>query len=177
MYTAAQSAPGGPTSSADDTMAAITRAVTAGRAGSPDSARDALRRIWDSLGPQGDPLHRCTLAHYLADLHDDAAQALMWDTRALDAADSLTDDRAHWHHAGLHVRGFYPSLHLNIADNLRRLGSFDAAQHHLAAAREYFDALGNDAYGATIRTAVDEVEAAIDANSTERRASAPDGRA
>jgi hypothetical protein len=176
MYTAAQQISDSPASSADETMAAITGAVAAGRGGDRDSARDALHRIWDSFGPQGDPLHRCTLAHYLADLYDDAAQALIWDTRALDAADSLTDDRAQRYHAGLHVRGFYPSLHLNIADNLRRLGSFDAAQHHLAAAREYLDALGDDAYGATVRSAVFEVEAAVDAKSTERRATAPNGR-
>lgn len=45
----------------------------------------------------------------------------------MDAAGVLTEDRAQQHDSTLHVRGFYPSLHLNIADNLRRLGSFDAA--------------------------------------------------
>ncbi|NKZ93720.1 hypothetical protein GS966_28750, partial [Rhodococcus hoagii] len=123
--------------------------------------------------PIGDPLHRCTLAHYLADLHDDPAQALVWDVRALDAADGLTDDRARQHHASLEVRGFYPSLHLNLADNFRRLGSFDAARAHLDAAVGYLDALGADAYGAMIRAALDEVAADIGRGSTARRASAP----
>ncbi|MFI7665483.1 hypothetical protein [Nocardia sp. NPDC049526] len=158
------------------TMAAITEAVELGRTGSPEVAREALLEIWAALGPQGDPLHRCTLAHYLADLYDDAAQALCWDVRALDAADSLTDARLHRHDANLDVRGFYPSLHLNLADNYRRLGSFDAAQGEIDAARGCADALDDDGYGAMIRTAIDEVAEAIRTRTTARRASAPNGR-
>ncbi|MFE9324517.1 hypothetical protein ACIHDR_09875 [Nocardia sp. NPDC052278] len=161
---------------ATETMAAITQAVELGRTGSPEAAREALLGIWAALGPQGDPLHRCTLAHYLADLYDDAAQALCWDVRALDAADSLTDERLHQHDANLEVRGFYPSLHLNLADNYRRLGSFDAAQCEIGAARECVDALGDDGYGAMIRTAIDEVAEAIRTRTTARRASAPNAR-
>ncbi|MQY17498.1 BAR domain-containing protein [Nocardia macrotermitis] len=160
----------------DDTMTAITVAVQHGHEGDPDTARRELLHLWDAMGPLGDPLHRCTLAHYLADLYDDAAQSLIWDIRALDAAAALTDERARRHHPALRVRGFYPSLHLNLADNLRRLGSFDAADQHLDAAREYFDALGPDAYGEGIRSAADEVAAAVRARSTARRDSAPDGR-
>nr|WP_040687326.1 hypothetical protein [Nocardia vinacea] len=157
-------------------MAAITEAVELGRTGSPEVAREALLGIWTAIGPQGDPLHRCTLAHYLADLYDDAAQALCWDVRALDAADSLTDERLHRHDANLDVRGFYPSLHLNLADNYRRLGSFDAAQCEINAAREWVDVLADDGYGAMIRTAIDEVAEAIQMRTTARRASAPNGR-
>ncbi|MFI6999486.1 hypothetical protein [Nocardia sp. NPDC050175] len=157
-------------------MAAITRAITLGREGQPDAARDALLALWNSFGPQGDPLHRCTLAHYLADLHDDAAEALTWDIRALDAADSLTNARAQEYHSSLDVQGFYPSLHLNLADNYRRLSSFTAAQRELAAARATLHALPDTAYGTTIRTAVDEIEAAIHAQDTRPRASAPTGR-
>ncbi|WP_328410068.1 hypothetical protein [Nocardia sp. NBC_00403] len=157
-------------------MAAITRAITLGREDSPDAARTALREIWDSLGPQGEPLHRCTVAHYLADLYEDAAQALSWDIRALDAADSMTADRASRYDAQLDVRSFYPSLHLNLADNYRRLGSFDAAQREIDAARNSLHTLGDDAYGAIVRKAVDEVAQSIRVRETARRSSAPDGR-
>ncbi|MEU0503268.1 hypothetical protein [Nocardia sp. NPDC005998] len=166
----------GTTQSAQETMAAITRAVELGRSGSPEAARNALLEIWATIGPQGDPLHRCTLAHYLADLYDDAAQSLCWDIRALDAADSLTDERLRRHDENLDVRGFYPSLHLNLADNYRRLGSFDAGQQEIDAARDCLDTLGNDGYGVMIRTAVDEVAEAIRNRTTARRASAPNGR-
>ncbi|MFF0533018.1 hypothetical protein ACFYT3_32195 [Nocardia amikacinitolerans] len=161
------------TDQTDTTMEAITRAVELGRAGDRDAARTMLTELWADLGPQGDPLHRCTLAHYLADLHDDAAQALTWDIRALDAADSLTDERVRRHHAGLEVRGFYPSLHLNLADNYRRLGSFEAARQQIEAARGCLHTLGEDQYGTMLRTAVEEVAEAIRDERTEPRVSAP----
>ncbi|MFI2233901.1 hypothetical protein [Nocardia testacea] len=159
--------------SPDATLNAITAAVTLGRSGDGTAARERLLELWRGIGVTGDPFHRCTLAHYLADLHDDPAQALAWDIRALDAADALTDDRVQRHHASLRVAGFYPSLHLNLADNYRRLGSWDAAEKQLAAARERLDALSDDAYGALIRTALDEVADAVTRRSTERRPSAP----
>ncbi|WP_063037308.1 hypothetical protein [Nocardia grenadensis] len=159
--------------SSDATMNAITAAVTLGRSGDTAAARERLRELWHGIGVTGDPLHRCTLAHYLADLYDDPAQALAWDIRALDAADALSDDRVQRHHANLQVAGFYPSLHLNLADNYRCLGSWDAAAERLAAARERLDALPDDAYGAMIRAALDEVADAVTRRSTERRPSAP----
>ncbi|NEW40062.1 hypothetical protein GV794_19100 [Nocardia cyriacigeorgica] len=160
----------------DPTMTAITDAVTRGRAGDGDGARIALTDLWAGIGPHGDPFHRCTLAHYLADLHDDPAQALAWDIRALDAAEALTDSRAREFDDSLDVRGFFPSLHLNLADNYRRLASFDAARQQVDAARRHLHALPDDAYGAMIRTALDEVEASISSGTTARRESAPTGR-
>ncbi|MFB8274449.1 hypothetical protein [Nocardia colli] len=157
----------------DDTMTAITRAVALGHEGRPDDARESLLALWNSFGPQGDPLHRCTLAHYLADLHDDAAEALTWDIRALDAADSLTNARAQEFEPTLDVQGFYPSLHLNLADNYRRLSSFTAAQRELTAARAKLHTLPESPYRTMIRTAVDEIEAAIQAQDTTPRPSAP----
>lgn len=65
----------------------------------------------------------------------------MWDVRALDAADALTDERAQQHHASLHVAGFYPSLYLNLADNFRRLGSFQAATAYINKAEQHSSTL------------------------------------
>ncbi|MFI6284586.1 hypothetical protein ACIBCM_07490 [Streptomyces sp. NPDC051018] len=159
--------------SPDPTMEAIGEAVTAGRAGDTASARRDLLDLWSGIGVSGDPLHRCTLAHYLADLYDDPAQALAWDIRALDAADAVTEQRVQEHHAGLHIAGFYPSLHLNLADNYRRLGSFDSAAEHLAAAKEHAPGLRQDAYGDLLRSAIEHVAEAIARKDTTKRASAP----
>lgn len=162
-----------PTATPDSTTEAIGKAVLLGREGDTESARRDLLAIWSQIGVAGDPFHRCILAHYLADLYESPAEALIWDVRALDAADALTDERAQQHHASLQVAGFYPSLHLNIADNLRRLGAFDSAAEHINNADQHVSALPGDAYGDTIRTAISEVRKAIENRDTERRASAP----
>lgn len=157
----------------DTTMEEITIAVTEGRNGHSDRARVRLLGLWKKIGVNGDPLHRCTLAHYIADLFSDPAEALMWDVRALDAADALTDHRVREHHASLRIAGFYPSLHLNIADNLRRLGSFAAAREHIDLAHEKSSVLPSDAYGSLVRTAIDEVAVSIGNHDTSIRESAP----
>ncbi|HIW91036.1 MAG TPA: hypothetical protein H9870_05165 [Candidatus Corynebacterium avicola] len=162
-----------PTATPDPTMEAISRAILLGRDGDTESARRDLLSIWSQIGVTGDPFHRCTLAHYLADLYENPAEALIWDVRALDAAGALTDERAQQHHASLQVVGFYPSLYLNIADNLRRLSAFDAATEHINNAGQHASALSEDTYGDTIRTAISEVAQAIENRDTERRASAP----
>ncbi|MFI6207895.1 hypothetical protein ACIBAI_16070 [Streptomyces sp. NPDC051041] len=161
-----------PTGS-DPTMEAIGRAVAEGRAGDTAAARRKLLDLWSAIGVTGDPLHRCTLAHHLADLHQDPARALAWDVRALDAADAMTEQRLQEHHAGLRIAGFYPSLHLNLADGYRRLGSFDAAAEHIDAAREHAPHLPQDAYGALLRSAIGQVAEAIARRDTAERASAP----
>ncbi|WP_435742945.1 hypothetical protein [Nocardioides sp. SYSU DS0663] len=162
-----------PAATPDPTMEAISNAVLLGHRGNPESARRDLRAIWQQIGVRGDPFHRCTLAHYLADLYEDPAEALVWDVRALDAADALTDERARRHHASLHVAGFYPSLYLNLADDLRRLGAFESAAEHISRAEQHTSALSDNAYGNTIRTTISEVHEAIDNRDTARRASAP----
>ncbi|WP_033288913.1 hypothetical protein [Amycolatopsis jejuensis] len=145
-------------------MDEINAAVTLGRGGDQETARIRLQELWDELGPAGNPFHRCVLAHYQADLFDDPAEALVWDVRALDAAASVTDEQA-----GMPVAGFFPSLHLNLADNFRRLGSFVPAAEHIHAARRCQDTLADDAYGTLVRRAIAEVGEAIEQRSTERR--------
>ncbi|MFJ8011169.1 hypothetical protein [Streptomyces sp. NPDC096339] len=162
-------APAGP----DPTMEAIGQAVAVGQAGDIASARQILLNLWSAIGVTGDPLHRCSLAHYLADLYEDPAQALAWDVRALDAADAVTEQRVQEHHAGLHIAGFYPSLHLNLADDYRRLGSFEAAAEHINAAEEHAPRLPRNPYGDLLRGAIREVAEAIDRRDRTRRSSAP----
>ncbi|GAA1244617.1 hypothetical protein GCM10009676_33080 [Prauserella halophila] len=56
-------------------MDAIVSAVSVGRNGDSDTARRDLLRLWARIGVTGDPFHRCTLAHHLADLYDGPAEA------------------------------------------------------------------------------------------------------
>ncbi|WP_299951787.1 hypothetical protein [uncultured Modestobacter sp.] len=154
-------------------MTAVTQAVTRGKAGHPDEARTQLAALWERVGPAGDPLHRVSIAHFLADLQDDVRAELAWDERALAAVGELTDRRTEQHTAGLTVRGFLPSLHLNLADCHRRLGAATEARRHLAEAVSLLDALADDAYGRLMRAAVDHVRDALDAGSTDPLPTAP----
>ncbi len=143
-------------------MARIHEAMTLHREGDPAAARQRLTALWEEIHPAGDPFHQCVLAHYLADVQDDPEQELAWDIRALAAADSVTDARVKEHDSTLAIRGFYPSLHLNLAESHRRTGNLTAAREHLALAREFGDALNQDAYGDGIRAALDRLAARLD---------------
>ncbi|MFC3980608.1 tetratricopeptide repeat protein [Streptosporangium jomthongense] len=120
--------------------------------GQREAARDVFARIWDDIGgEQGDPLHVCVLAHSMADVQDDVRQELMWDLRALAAADLLTDERVAQAGSPLSAAGLYPSLHLNLSECYRKLGDFDRAREHLQQARARVGALDDDGYGRLIR--------------------------
>ncbi|MFF0721543.1 hypothetical protein [Micromonospora sp. NPDC003816] len=150
----------------DDVMAAIGAAVETGHAGDRAGARDALERLWETIGADGDALHRCTVAHFLADLQDLVTDELAWDQRALAAITDLSDERARRYHDSLRVRAFLPSLRLNLADAHRRTGDAAEARRHLAAAVADLDALPDDGYGAMIRSGVARARQALDAGST-----------
>jgi hypothetical protein len=82
-----------PVTDLDPTLARIAQGVELHHhQGRPDAARDVFARIWDEIGGErGDALHVCVLAHAMADVQDDVRQELIWDQRALAAADQLTD--------------------------------------------------------------------------------------
>ncbi|MBM0204351.1 hypothetical protein JNW90_15475 [Micromonospora sp. STR1s_5] len=141
---------------ADPTMTRIIEAVQLGQSGGPARARELLTALWDELGTTGDALHRCTLAHYLADVQDTTEAELAWDERALAAVFELTDERAQEYLPSLQVQAFLPSLYLNLADCHRRLGNVGLAREHLARAREHLVRLPDDPYGESIRAAVSD---------------------
>ncbi|MFK8909762.1 hypothetical protein [Streptomyces sp. YS-3] len=144
--------------SEDVVMTRIGQALMLLHGGDREEARNRFGAIWAEIGELGDPLHRCTLAHYMADAQDDAGDELAWDLRALAAADALDQDRLDAHHASLAVRAFYPSLHLNLAADYVKLHRPEAARLHLDRARTALDALADDAYGNGIRAALDRLE-------------------
>ncbi|MFF6996510.1 hypothetical protein ACFY93_16390 [Streptomyces sp. NPDC008313] len=143
-------------------MTRIGQAVMLHHGGDREEARLRFHDLWAEIGEAGDPLHRCTLAHYMADTQDDPADELAWDLRALSAAEELTDDRLAEQHRSLAVRAFYPSLHLNLAADYVRLGRSEAARGHLRRARGAVGALGDDAYGDGVRAALTRLERRLD---------------
>ncbi|GGJ55603.1 hypothetical protein [Streptomyces brasiliensis] len=140
----------------DAVLTRIGQVVMLHHGGDREEARRRLLDLWAEIGEDGDPLYRCTLAHYLADTQDDPSDELAWDLRALSAADEVTDGRAGGDPAA--VRGFYPSLHLNLAADYVKLGRAEAARTHLTRAHGTADALGDDGYGDGVRAAIRRME-------------------
>jgi hypothetical protein len=142
----------------DPTLLRIGEAVQLSHQGERATATLLLAEIWDEIGgEQGDPLHRCTLAHAIADVQDDARDELLWDQRALAAADLLTDTRLAQAGVPLPAAGLYPSLHLNLSECYRKLGDLDRARQHLQHAQAAVGALGDDDYGHMIRSGLDRI--------------------
>ncbi|MGN9761475.1 hypothetical protein [Streptomyces sp. SD31] len=134
----------------DTVLTRIGQVVILHHAGDREEARRRLLDLWTELGEDGDPLHRCTLAHYLADTQDDPSDELAWDLRALTEAEGAG--------GALAVRALYPSLHLNLAADYVKLDRAEAARVHLRRARGAVGALRDDSYGDGVRAELRRLE-------------------
>ncbi|MFJ8695745.1 hypothetical protein [Streptomyces roseolilacinus] len=146
----------------DEVMTGIGQATMLLHGGDREEARNRFHALWERIGTDGDPLHRCTLAHYMADAQDDPDAELAWDLRALTAAGALGGDpgeeRPALRDTTAALRALYPSLHLNLAADYLGLRRPDDARAHLDRARAASAALGDDGYGAGVRAAIDRLD-------------------
>ena len=128
------------------------------------SDRGGARRIyaglWDAVGETGDPLHRCAIAHGMADVQDAADAELVWDLRALAAATELTNARLEAVGMGT-IDGLMTSLHLNLADVYRRTGDAEKSRAHIDAAHGALAALPGDQYAQMIRASLDRISSSL----------------
>lgn len=145
----------------DEVMVRMGQALELAQQGDRPGARSRFEALWAEVGPDGDPFHRVAIAHQLADVQDDPLEELAWDERALAAAELLTDERVAAGGVATGAASLYPSLHLNLADVLLRLGRPDRAAHHVAAGRAALGALPDDGYRQLIVGGLDRVEAAL----------------
>lgn len=147
----------------DATMIRIGEGIALSQGGERAAARALFAQLWSDLGGEdADPLHRCALAHSMADVLDDVQEELLWDLRALEAADLLTNERAAEAGIASPVAGFYPSLHLNLDDCYRRLGNLGLARQHLDRARAALAALRADGYGQMIKAGLHRLAERLD---------------
>ncbi|MFF3291396.1 hypothetical protein [Streptomyces sp. NPDC003023] len=144
--------------SEDVVMTRIGQAMMLLHGGDREEARNRFALLWSEIGEDGDALHRCTLAHCMADVQDDPADELAWDLRALAAADGPGGPRLARHQQDMAVRALYPSLHLNLAADYAGLRRPQEARAHLDRARAAAGALGDDGYANGVRAAIDRLE-------------------
>jgi hypothetical protein len=87
-------------------------------------ARALFRQAWEE---SRDDYEACVAAHYLARHQPTPELTLHWNRTCLQHADAVNDDR---------VKGFYASLHLNIAKACLDLGDPAGAREHFALAAD-----------------------------------------
>lgn len=110
--------------------------------GQTEEARDLFARAW---AQSVDDVDRCVAAHYLARQQGSPEATFRWNREALDRAAAVEDDR---------VRGFYPSLYLNMGKSCEDLGRRDDARRYYELAAGSVDALSDDGYGALVRRGI-----------------------
>lgn len=90
-------------------------------------ARDLFLQAWEAAE---DDYDACIAAHYLARHQPTPQETLRWNQECLTRADKVGDDR---------VRGFYASLHGNMARAHRDLGQIKQAREHFESAAKHID--------------------------------------
>jgi tetratricopeptide (TPR) repeat protein len=92
-----------------------------------------------------DDFERCIAAHYVARHQKSPDEALTWNQRSLDYARAVGGEK---------VRGFFPSLYLNMGKAYEDLGKRDDARRCYAMTEEVLSSLPDNQYGRMIRDAV-----------------------
>ena len=62
-------------------MKRVEEAIAVQQGGDRDAARQQFAELWGEIGPAGDPLCRCRLAHHMADVQDDLKEELTYNRR------------------------------------------------------------------------------------------------
>lgn len=110
--------------------------------GRPEDARALFDQAWEAAR---DDYEACVAAHYVARHQDTPEERLRWNAESLTRAERVGDER---------VRGFYASLHLNLARDHRELGDETRAEDHYRLAAAHLDAVPPGPYRDLIRAAL-----------------------
>lgn len=138
-------------------MPRILEAVALQQRGDNAEARSVLIALWHET-EENHALERCILAHYLADLETSLEGSLQWNRLALSAAETLRALDVEEVFPGVALRAFFPSLHLNLAEDYRLLGDRISAGRHLAEARAALTGLEDEGLVGMIRGGVERME-------------------
>jgi hypothetical protein len=108
-------------------------------------AADAKALFEQAWAESRDDFEACIAAHYVARHQSTADDELEWNRTALKRAELVSPDR---------VRSFYPSLYLNLAHSLEKLGRTDEACELYATAAARLDGEPDNPYTQLVRSGI-----------------------
>lgn len=111
-------------------------------AGRPVEARDLFVRAWEA---STDDYGASVAAHFVARHQATPRETLRWNQEALARADAVGDER---------VRGFYPSLYLNLGHSHEQMGQMNDARRFYGLAAAAATDLPPGPYGDTVRDGI-----------------------
>ena len=124
----------------------VVKLCAAGMAAEGEGRRaDAKALFEQAWAARADDFDGCIAAHYVARHQETPEAELAWNREALVRADASGNDG---------VRGFYPSLYLNLAHSLERLGRLAEAHEHYTRAAARLVALPESPYADLVRMGV-----------------------
>ncbi|MES2690498.1 MAG: rRNA adenine methyltransferase [Bacteroidota bacterium] len=110
--------------------------------GEQQKAAELFNQAWAMASTD---YEKAIAAHYVARHQPDVRQKLNWDVLALKHAECSEED----------VKGFFPSLYLNIAKGYEDLGEKEHALHHYHLALGCVEQMGDDGYAKMIRAGIE----------------------
>ncbi|HVZ39428.1 MAG TPA: hypothetical protein VHI13_09135 [Candidatus Kapabacteria bacterium] len=110
--------------------------------GRMEDARALFAEAW---GACTDDFEACIAAHYVARHQQSPEETLHWNVTSLEHANRVADES---------VRGFYPSLYLNIGHSHEQLGNPDEAARYFDLARSCASDVPDGRYGTIVRNAI-----------------------
>jgi tetratricopeptide (TPR) repeat protein len=124
----------------------IVKLCAAGMTAEGEGRRDEARALFEQAWSESrDDFEACIAAHYVARHQPTPVSELEWNRTALARADRVGD---------LRVAGFYPSLHLNLAHSLEKVGQTAGACAHYTRAAELASPLPDDPYSKLVRSGI-----------------------
>lgn len=122
--------------------------------GHPAEAVTVFERAWQLAT---DDFEASIAAHYVARHQDSPLETLRWNRISLDRANLVSEER---------VRGFYPSLYLNMGKAHEDLNHLEETKHFYELAESRSDVLSDDHYGNMVRDAIQRGLARLASKST-----------
>jgi hypothetical protein len=111
-------------------------------AGRRDAAAMLYQNAWDS---RKSDYESCIAAHYMARLQTTPLEALHWNSEALRFAESANDPE---------LRGFFPSLYLNLGKSHEDLKNLADARKFYLLAQEAAGVLPKGEYAETVKRGI-----------------------